>query len=399
MRISALLMICSGVFLISATSFADSLDDYVKQQMRKYGIPGLSMAVVDDGMIASVRCYGIADPVSRRPVKPNTLFQAGSISKSVAAIVALRAVEAGALTLDGDVNAKLKTWKVPENEYTRNEKVTLRRILSHTAGLTVHGFAGYAVDRPVPNLVQVLEGAAPANSPAIVVDVKPGTEWRYSGGGYTVMQQLLLDTFGGSFPAMAKKAVLGPCGMTDSSYEQPQPADREARTAAGTYADGTPVQGRWHIYPEMAAAGLWTTPTDLAKFILAVEASIAGNSGSVLSQRMALEMLTDQKGSDGLGTFLQGTGETLRFNHGGRDEGFDAFYLGYAYVGKGVAIMINANENAGVVQRIVKKVAADFNWPDYPRLATLPGFHPARTASKESKQAVGYFSNGTARFR
>src|SRR5206468_690196 len=148
-------------------------------------IPGLSLAIIQDGKVIRVKGYGVAEQGGERPVTASTLFQAGSISKSVAAVGALRLVQEGKLALDEDVNAKLTTWKVPENAFTREKKATLRGILSHTAGLTVHGFPGYAVDGPVPSLVQVLNGEKPTNTAPIRVDILPGSKWRYSGGGYT----------------------------------------------------------------------------------------------------------------------------------------------------------------------------------------------------------------------
>ena len=258
------------------------------------------------------------------------------------------------------------TWKVPENEFTREKKVTLRGLLSHTAGLTVHGFPGYATDDPVPTLVQILDGAKPANTSPIRVDFVPGSKWRYSGGGYTVMQQMIVDVTGKPFPQFMREAVLGPLAMKESTFEQPLPAEKAKLTASGHHGDRSPVKGRWHIYPEMAAAGLWTTPSDLARFAIGVQEALAGKSEQVLSRRMARQMLTDQKDHDGLGVFLEGSGATLRFGHGGRDEGFDARLIAYAETGQGAAIMINANDNSRMISRILEAIAREYHWPDYP---------------------------------
>ena len=371
---------------------ADALDDYIREQMRKRDVPGLSLAVVDGGKIVETRCYGVLEKGTGRKVTPSTLFQAGSISKSVAAVGALRLVEKGVLSLDDDINDKLRSWKVPASPFAKDQKVTLRRILSHTAGMTVHGFPGYATDVPTPTLVQVLNGAAPANTPAIVVDQVPGTEWRYSGGGYTVMQQMMLDVTGESFPEYMRTNVLVPAGMTDSSYEQPQPAERATRTAAGTEQDGSVVKGRWHLYPEMAAAGLWTTPTDLARFIIAIQRSFAGNPGSVLKSTTAAEMLTDQKSGDGLGVFLQGSGNGARFTHSGRDEGFDALFVGSVRTGQGVAVMVNANVDAPLLDRIVQEMAAKYRWPEYPSPPAKPTV--VAVPQSEIRARAGNYSSG-----
>jgi CubicO group peptidase (beta-lactamase class C family) len=258
------------------TARLDSLDAFVKAQMAQRHIRGLSLAIITDGKISVARAYGVVDDSSKAPATTSTLFQAGSISKPVSALGALHLVEAGTLSLDADVNTKLTSWKVPDNQFTATEKVTLRRLLSHNAGLTVHGFPGYDISTRVPTVVQVLDGTPPTNTAPIRVDTTPGAIWRYSGGGFTVMQQMVIDVTGQPFAQFLQKTVLGPIGMTSSSFEQPLPNHVAARTAAGYYADGSPVRGRWHVYPEIAAAGLWTTPTDLAKWAIEVQEALAG---------------------------------------------------------------------------------------------------------------------------
>jgi CubicO group peptidase (beta-lactamase class C family) len=334
--------------------------------MHQHHITGLSLAIIEDGKIVKAQGYGVANTDTNTPVTTSTLFQAGSISKSVAALGALHLVEQGQLVLDEDVNNRLSTWKMPENEFTRVKKVTLRRILSHTAGVTVHGFPGYDVDAPMPTLVQVLNGAKPANTPAIRVDILPGSRWRYSGGGYTVMQQMILDVTGKPFPTFMNETVLTPLGMSDSTYQQPLSDEKASATATGYHADGKPVHGRWHVYPEMAAAGLWTTASDLARFAIGVQQSLAGTSNPVISPILTRQMLTNQKDNDGLGVFLQGSGKTLRFMHNGRDDCFDAMLMAYAEIGKGAVIMINGNDDSSMVTHILETIAQQYHWPNYP---------------------------------
>lgn len=345
---------------------ADDLDDFIRSQMRKRGIPGLSLAIIQDGKILKAQSYGFIDKDGKVPVTANTLFQAGSVSKSVAAMGALYLVEQNKLLLDEDVNIKLKSWKVPDNEFTKDKKVTLRGILSHTTGLTVHGFPGYAVGAKIPSVVQILDGTAPANTPPVRVDFVPGSRWRYSGGGYTVMQQLMEDVTGAEFPEFMKNNVLSPLGMKNSTYQQPLPPELAKLTATGHYIDRSLVEGRWHIYPEMAAAGLWTTPSDLARFAISIQHAYAGKSGSVLSQSMTRQMLTDQKNRDGLGVFLQGDSTSLRFGHNGRDEGFDALLTASADKGQGIVIMINANDNSHMMGRIVDFITDYYHWDGFP---------------------------------
>jgi CubicO group peptidase (beta-lactamase class C family) len=332
------------------------------QLMQAYNVPGLSLAVIDHYKIAWAKGYGVIGTGSTAPVGTGTLFQAGSISKPVAATAALALVEKGRLSLDEDVNQKLKTWKVPENEFTKEQKVTLRRLMSHTAGLTVHGFPGYDVDAPLPTLVQVLNGEKPANTEPIRVDFVPGTKERYSGGGVTIEQLLMMDVTGKPFPALLRETVLDKIGMTDSGYEQPLPPTRAALTADGTYQDGKPVHGRWHIYPEMAAAGLWTTPTDLAKFAIEIAQSKNGKSTKVLSQTTVGEMLTPVlPHGAGLGFFVEEQNPGV-FGHNGADEGFQALLTMNWQTGNGVAIMANSDNGIAVADLVLRRVAQEYAW-------------------------------------
>jgi len=370
----------------------DSLDAFVKAQMAQRHIRGLSLAIIKDGKIAAARAYGITDDSTKAPVTTSTLFQAGSISKPVSALGALHLVEASTLSLDDNVNDKLESWKVPDNRFTTTEKVTLRRLLSHSAGLTVHGFPGYDVADRMPTVVQVLDGAPPANTAPIRVDTTPGAIWRYSGGGFTVMQLMVLDVTGQPFPQFLQKTVLGPAGMASSSFEQPLPNAKAALTAAGYYADGSPVRGRWHMYPEMAAAGLWTTPTDLAKWAIEVQETLAGRGHGIVSTAMARQFVTEQKAGSGLGVGVQGTGRSLRFSHGGRDEGFDALLEAGAETGDGVAIMINANDNSRLMGRVREYVQRswEFETASTPRPAPA-ATTPARIDRSRLTRYAGYY--------
>jgi len=370
----------------------DSLDAYVKAQMARRQIRGLSLAIIQDGRIAAARAYGVVDEGTRAPVTTATLFQAGSISKPVSALGALHLVEAGRLSLDGDVNARLTSWKVPENRFTGTEKVTLRRILSHSAGLTVHGFPGYDPAGPVASLVQVLDGAGPANTLPIRVDTTPGAIWRYSGGGFTIMQQMMIDVTGVPFPRFLQETVLGPIGMSASSFEQPQPPARAALTATGYYGDRTPVGGRWHVYPEMAAAGLWTTATDLARFAIEIQETLAGKGHGVISPTIARQYVTVQKGSSGLGIAVRGSGSTLSFSHGGRDEGFDAQLVALAGTGQGAVIMINANDNSRFMGRMLDFIGRTNGWPDDGAAAGPPAVvNAARLEPALLARYAGYY--------
>ncbi len=374
----ALLFLATG-----GRSATDDLDTFILKQITQRKVAGLSIAIIDGGRIVDARAYGYTDRAGGRRVDTTTLFQAGSISKAVAALGALRLVEQHKLNLDADVNATLHTWKLPSSTYTAARPVTLRELLSHTAGLTVHGFGGYATTDAVPTLVQVLDGTTPANSPAIRNDTTPGARWNYSGGGYTIMQQMMLDVTGTPFPEIMRVNVLAPLRMMRSTYEQPLPRRIAVGTAAGHYQDGSIVPGRSHIYPEMAAAGLWTTPSDLARFAIEVQKANAGQSATVISPAMARRMLTVERDGDGLGVFLVDSGAALRFNHNGRDEGFDAELTATASSGQGVAIMINANDDSPMVARIREYVARKYGWP-----TSHPFVPPVPNAKAQEKVAI-----------
>jgi CubicO group peptidase (beta-lactamase class C family) len=353
--------IASGIEPVETGKGEAPLPLDIEKLMKLYDVPGFSVAVIDDYKIAWAKSYGVTEPGGKNPVTPRTLFQAGSISKPVAAAGMLALVQQGKLSLDEDVNVKLKSWKVPENDFTKTQKVTLRRLASHSAGLTVHGFPGYDVDEKVPTLVQIFNGEKPANTAAIRVDFVPGTDERYSGGGVTIEQQLMMDVSGKQFPALMKELMLDRVGMSDSSYEQPLPAARAAMTAGGAYGDGKPVHGKWHVYPEMAAAGLWTTPTDLAKFAIEIALSKQGKSNKVLTQKTTQEMLTLQSKSFGIGFGLnpKHPGE---FGHNGADEGFQALLVMNADTGQGVATMADSDYGILVADEYLRSVAKEYAW-------------------------------------
>jgi CubicO group peptidase (beta-lactamase class C family) len=335
----------------------------LRQLMEIYQVPGLSMAVFDGHALVWAKAYGVTQSGAADPVKLDTLFQAASISKPVTAMAALHFVEKGRWTLDENINDRLRSWKLPENEHTRVEKVTLRRLLSHTAGTTVHGFRGYAITEPLPTLVQVLNGERPANSAPVRVDITPGTRERYSGGGTAIVQAMMVDQLRKPFPDIMRDTVLRPLGLAHSTFEQPLSPARAAHAATGTHADGTGVDGRWYVYPEMAPAGLWTTPSDLAHLAIEVSLASAGRSSRVLSPAMTRQMLTEQKPRVGLGF---GLGPAPgQFRHNGANEGFRAYLTAFADSGSGVAIMANSDNGSRLFDLIAASVAKEYAWPGF----------------------------------
>lgn len=342
----------------------------LEERMRHYGVPGVAITVIDDGGVAWTRVYGFADRESGTPMNEQTLLQAASISKPVAAVGAMILVEAGTLSLDQPVNERLTSWKIPDNDFTTKVPVTLAHLLSHTGGLTVHGFSGYAAGAPVPNVAQILNGEPPSNSAPVRVDQLPGSAWRYSGGGYTVAQLLMSEVVDAPFEALMQRSVLVPAGMQQSTFENPLPAGLLQKAAAGVLPDGSAVLGKRHTYPEMAAAGLWTTSADLARFILEVQKALRGDS-KLLNASTAKSMLEPRLSDYGLGFGLPRVNGEAYFGHNGWDEGFCALLVAHQSKGVGVAIMINANQPQ-LMEEIKRAVAFTYGWPGYVEHTSRP---------------------------
>jgi CubicO group peptidase (beta-lactamase class C family) len=351
----------------------------IDELMRLYHVPGLSIAVIDGYRIAWAKGYGVTASGGSLPVTTRTLFMAGSIAKTPAAAGALALAQKGTLSLDEDVNRKLTSWKVPENEFTSRENVTLRRILSHTAGLNVHFFPGHVAGEPLPTLVQILNGEQPANTEPVRVTSVPGDQWRYSGGGVMVEQQLMIDVTGRPFPALMRELLFDRIGMADSTYEQPLPPERAENAAAGTHGSGAAVPGKWNVYPEMAAGGLWTTPSDLARFAIEIALSKHGRANRVLSEAMTRTMLEPQVAAVseialgnkqhvdrmGLGFFLGDASRPDLFGHIGDDEGFQAMLLMFADSGQGVVVMANSENGIFLGDYIIACIAREYGWKEY----------------------------------
>ncbi len=333
------------------------------EQMAKYKVPGVSVAVINNGKLEWAKGYGVTEAGGATAVTTETLLQAGTLSQPVTALAALALVEQGKLSLDEDVNGKLKSWQVPENEFTKEQKATLRRLLSHSAGLTVTNLPGYASEATLPTLAQILNGEKPANSAAIRADLMPGSRTRYSAGGYIVLQQLLADATGKAFPQLMRELVLDKVGMAQSGYEQPLPEAQASKAASGHRATAAVVKGKWHTYPELAAAGLWTTPSDLARFVIELQQAYAGRTSKVLSPAMAKQMLTKQVGANGLGFGLTGEGRAFHFSSGGSSEGFKCTLVVFAETEQGAVVMSNGDAGVRLADELLRAIAKEYDWP------------------------------------
>lgn len=344
--------------------------------MKKYRVPGVSVAIIHDYSVAWSRAYGVLQAGQAAPTRADSLFQACSISKAVTAVATLRLVQAGSLDLDTDVNRFLTTWKIPANG-TWQPIVTLRQLLSHTAGINVPWFYGYHRDQNIPSLVQILTGEKPANTPGIRVTLLPGTRFRYSGGAYCILQQLLCDLRRQPFPELMRDLVLDPIGMAHSTFEQPLPEKYWNNTSSGHRANGNPLAGGWHTMPEMAAAGLWTTATDLARFSIDLQLALAGQPDHLLSPEtvrilISPEVPHDSSGFMGLGVWREGNGPDARFGHPGDNEGFACRWTASREAGMGAVIMTNSDSAGELVADVLHDVAQAYEWQEVEDLAPSP---------------------------
>ena len=337
----------------------------LEERMEYYGVNGVSIAVVKDYKILWAKGYGFADVSEKRKVDENTLFQAASISKSLNALGVLKLAQDKKIDLDSDINNYLKSWKFPYDTLSKGKKITVANLLSHTGGTTVHGFPGYTPGKKLPSTINILNGEKPANTEAVRSEAVPGEKFNYSGGGTTITQLIITDVAGQTYADYMWQNVLQPIGMTASSYDQPskKPA---SLLATGYYTDGTKIKGKYHVYPEQAAAGLWTTPADLCKYIIEMQLSLKGNSNKVLTQENTNKMVTPvlPKSEAGLGVFIEKKGSDSYFQHGGANEGFRCQYYGSLENGNGVVVMVNS-DNGSIINEIINSVAQTYNWPDY----------------------------------
>jgi CubicO group peptidase (beta-lactamase class C family) len=332
--------------------------------MDRFHVPGVSVAVIRDFEIHWAKGYGVADVENGTRVDADSVFQAASISKPVTAMAALRAVQDGRFSLDDDINTILKSWKLPASEHTRRQAVTPRALMSHTSGLgDGFGFPGYHPSSPRPTVVEILNGSKPSNVGAVLMEREPFAAAKYSGGGVTMMQLALTDALGKPFPEIMQSLVLGPIGMMHSAYDQPLSADRDRNATRAHSGGGRAMDTKWHVYPELAAAGLWTTPTDLAKFAIEIQKAALGRSSRVLSPSTVREMLTPVGVGDyAVGLAIVKKGEGWYFLHGGSNWGFQCDLLAHRLKGYGVVIMTNSDSGRPVINAIEDRVAAAYGW-------------------------------------
>jgi len=362
--LSAIALLTHAIVL-SAQQVEQSSLRFVPNRMAYYHVPGLSVAFIHNGTVGWTQAFGVAR-LGGEPVTPETWFQASSIGMPMTAVAVLRLVEQGKLNLDADVSQYLRSWKLATNKFTEQKKVTLRELLSHTAGATVHGFEDYAAGKQVPTLVQVLNGESPANSAPVTIDFVPGSQFRYAGGNYAIIQQILIDVIGESFPDLMQELVLQPLHMVHSTFQQPIPEKLQPLVAMPYDKDGNAIEGGPRISPVMAVGGLWTTPSDLAVFASGIQNALAGKPGAIVSPSTAHEMLQPVLGDYGLGFSIAGSGSNRYFWHPGATTGFLAVFFAYEEKGDGVVLMSNEQYSKALMLEVIQALAKQYGWTEFP---------------------------------
>ena len=359
----------------------------LQQRMSYYKVKGLSIAVIKDYKIDWVKAYGVSDEALKIPVTEKTLFQAASISKSINAIGVMKLFKNSNLDLFADINTYLSSWKFPYDSLSKGKKINTANLLSHTAGLSVHGFAGYESGLPLPSTVQILNGEGPANSDPVRSLFEPGIRQQYSGGGTTITQLMVTDLSKQSYEQYMEKEVLKPLGMSNSTFAQPPKLVKSGLLATGYKSDGVEVKGKYHIYPEQAPAGLWTNPTDLAKYIIETQLAYAGKSAKVLDQTSTKLRLTPyQNENSALGVFVEDYNGTKYFGHGGSNDGFQSGYYGSFEGGNGLVIMVNS-DNGQIIQELINSIATVYNFVGLNKSTVL------KTVDVEEKVLDTYLGN------
>jgi CubicO group peptidase (beta-lactamase class C family) len=334
------------------------------ERQAHYDCPAVSVAVIENGEIAWAEAFGVLEKGQPAKADPETLFSGASISKPVAAAMALQFVERGVFDLDANVNSYLKSWRLPENEYTRESPVTLRWLLSHMAGTTGHGFGGTPPGEALPTVNDTLEGRPPARTPPVRVDKRPGLSARYSGGGTMIVQLMLEEASGQAFAPLAREMIFAPLGMTRTTFENPLPEALLANAAVG-HESGGPIPGKWVCVPQLAAGGIWTTAGDYARFMIACREAWLGRPGALLGQELAEQMMTSQGGSFGLGWEVMGVGAARRFSHGGSNDGYQCEAQCLLESGNGAVVLTNAESGLILYWEVFAAVARAHGWDDF----------------------------------
>ena len=346
-----------------STHVIDNYDD-IPKFLEHQKIPGISIATIKDFAVDKVMVYGFKQANSDQPVSRNTMFQAGALSQSVTAVAAMKIFQDAEISLDSDINQTLTSWELDAGQYASEKKASLRRLLSHTAGTNVGGYPGYSPGESLPSHIQILNNTGNSNSPGVILNGQSGV-YQYSAGGYSVVQQALVDQLRQPFKKTMDDTVLRPLGMSNSTFEQPLSRSLAKSASAGHDANGNMLPGKYQVYPELAASGLWTTAEDLAKFVVEVQSALQGESKTSLSRDYADQMMAPVSYTYGLGFDVETRGDSIYFGNGGMSQGFQSLIIAHKTAGVGVVIMTNSNNGFQAITRLVDYIGDREGWPDY----------------------------------
>lgn len=350
---------------ITPSIVAKNINTYLREAMHTYKTPVVSYAIIDQGKIVKEQSLSIDPKIA---VNNQSLFQAASMSKSVAAYAALNLVEQHRIALNKPANHYLNQWKIPSNQFNRNHPVLIYQLMSMTAGLSVSGFPGYPQGAKLPTPIQILNGKKPANTAPIRVFYQPGSRYFYSGGNFQVLEQIISDVTRKPFNQYMNHQVLNNLKMHESIFQYPLTNKKFLSRAIPGFArwPSKPIPGKWHNYMCAGAGGMWSTAGDMATFLLNVTHSLLGEKHGSLSPQLTQEMLTRQKNSDfGLGVVVNGSGKNMYFWKAGHNYGYHSLMIMFPRLGKGFVIMTNSENGNSVINFIIPLIAKKYHWPSY----------------------------------
>ena len=336
----------------------------IEERMKHHKVPGLSIAVFQNGELSWSRAYGVADMKTGRPLTVETNFQAASISKAITAFAAMKLVEDNIIHLDKPVNSMLNSWQIDDNDLSNETPVTLRHLLSHMGGLNVSGFSGYKEGEKIPTLTQILNGAVPAKNKKVAVIEQPGQRIKYSGGGTLVAQAIMTDQTGEDYARIIQRTIFDPVGMDKSHVKQPLPIEMRSQSARGHAGlSSDPVEGFSHIYPERAAGGVWSNPSDLATLAIAFTDALGGKKNGFISPLTAKEMILPQFNNSGsIGAFIWDMPDGKMFGHTGGNAGYRNNFYGFVDGRGGAVIMTNADNGFSLIWEVMAALAKTYGW-------------------------------------
>lgn len=371
----------------------DAKPTSIKDRMKHHKVNGLSIAVINNHKIEWAKAYGWADVKDKKPMTTETLFEPGSISKSLNAIGILKLAQEKQVDLNTDINTYLKSWKFPYDSLSKGKKITLTHLLSHQAGLTVHGFPGHDIYAPTPTIYEVLDGQKPSFTPAVRSQFEPGLRFQYSGGGTSISQVILTDVTKQAYEFWMYENVLKPIGMVNSFYNQPPAKEKQKLCASAYNRDGIAFDNKFHVYPEQAAAGLWMTPSDLCNYIIDMQLAYKGGKSKVLNDDMVKLHLTPyNNGPTALGTFIEDRNGAKYFQHGAGNDGFCGQFYGSLDDGYGLAIFMNTDDPK-LIHEVINSVAKAYNWKNFYQAPRIKKSITISDEIKRSYEGVYTFEN------